>query len=151
MERVLGILGSAMLLSVLSILFLIVDADDQRRPEPSVEAETPFEELSDEEKLQRIRENRTADTTTLMNRADAYDDPSYCDKIRDRGLRRRCLDRVSQATPVNDTADNTSDSESGSTDDQRAYNRALAYDESSRCDNIEDETLRQTCREEVKS
>jgi hypothetical protein len=143
MERVLGILGSAILLSLLSIGFLIVDAP--RQPPENVSAvfdePTRYEDLSDEEKLERLQNTGNTSDQALYNRALAYDDTSYCDRISNDSLRDRCEDEVST---TRSTQGQTSASQPSQSDEQ-ALNRAIAYGDASYCDGIDDDALRGRC------
>lgn len=144
MERVLGILGSAVLLSVLSLMFLIVDAQE---PSPSdlnitESEERGWSDLSDGEKLDRLNQDPNISDDTLLNRAQAYNDATYCDGIDNTAKRETCQETVRS---VNETGSGSQASEA----DQRRLNRAVAYDDPSYCDDITSISLQDRCTQRV--
>lgn len=149
MERVLGILGSAILLSVLSITLLIVDSNFQASTpsdKPTDIDSVPYDQLSDSQKLQRLSLPANTSDDTLLNRALAYGNATYCDPIRDGEMKTKCRTDVSQVK--GDRFENTTEEAITSTDRQ-LYNRAKAYQDPDLCEQIVLGGLRKRCIENV--
>ena len=145
MERVLGILGSAVLLSVLSVMFLVVDGQGPENPIASpneTDTRQPYDELSDNEKLERLQENDSISDTTLMNRAWAYKNTTYCEPIDNDEMRESCRQQILEAT--GQTSEGSTE-ETITQEDRQLFNRAVAYQNESRCEDIEASSLREKC------
>ena len=150
MERALGILGSAVLLSLLSVMFLLVDnantTPQPTRDEPRDISEVPYEQLSDAQKLERLSLPDNVSDDTLLNRALAYGNTSYCQPIQDDSTRQKCFSDTRGVQ--GDRIDNTSDEAVTSTDRQ-LFNRAVAYQDEELCRQIVLRTLRDRCLQRV--
>lgn len=116
--------------------------------------ETSWSDLSDQEKLDELalkESQREADRAT--NRRELYGKSSYCYRIDNTTLRKRCLDNPETTTvkssAQSEAANTMEPLQNVSTNDERRFNRAELYEDTTYCDEITDTDLRLYCYEEL--
>jgi hypothetical protein len=152
MDEALSLIGLSVLAALIALFVWLPTAGDDLGRSNAAEPQGPqnassgaadnYSSLSDEEKLEWLAERSEPSTETLLNRATAYNDVSYCSDIEDARVRERCLGLVDSAEMTG--GQNGSDE---SSEAERVVNQAVTYGEPELCDAIENTTVRDTCRD----
>ena len=153
MDQALSLIGLSVLAALIALFVWLPTAGDDLGRSNAAEPQGPqnassdaadnYSSLSDEEKLEWLAERSEPSTETLLNRATAYNDVSYCSDIEDARIRERCLGLVDNAE--SDGVQNGSKSSEA----DRVINQAVTYGEPERCDAIENTTVRDRCRSQA--
>ena len=114
--------------------------------QPMLEEETPFEQLSPQERLDYVQKsNEATENTANYQRAKLYNDRAYCDSITDNKIRTACLAEVKEYAPEEPEDTRTA----AEKEDNTNYQRAKLYGEVEYCDFISDAALRSKCVSEL--
>lgn len=146
-QPIAGMITAIILIGGVIGLYLAVSPD----PSETANATTPFQELGDEAKLERLNESdaeREIDQST--QRARLYGNAAFCDRIENASLRADCIDYVNNQTkPLPSAASTLEPVQNVSRSDELRWERAELYGDASHCDTIEDEDLRLYCYDEL--